>query len=744
MANRRRRNESGMALLVAVLATIVILGAVGVVVHRVHSVKVHTDQTMAQIRLSEVCQAGVDLAIESLWNQYLQGNGNTTGNLASYRVFISDRVPNNEDLNRNGIQDEGEFDRNGNGIFEINDPIFLISSDDPRDLASGGRIEEISLSRTDDLTGTDITITVVASLGGITRTAVQTVRVGGELFHGFEYSVLANNINCILCHAEFLSLDMQLASGDPTQYGTFDRIKVASLESTLIRRTEAHSNIAGTLYTRGRVYNMDGSSMSASQLANSKLRGYAFSSDNGKLDQDSGGRMTGTGLVNAGFRADGRLQQFANLYMDYPSDKELMTDGNLPQSFPAPFPDENDNRLVDDSEFDTVMNSANGFIRFDLDPGEVGGSIQGGVAYGVPSGQAYSGSGLPSSSNSALDSLGNNGFYDGNLILVGTENDPIVINNSVAVNGDLIIKGPVKGWGQILVRGNTYVIGDVTYADAPGKFGEATDGTKNGLALSAGGSIMIGDYLTNRAKNDRGDNSTYQGKFINTRVANQSVRCRNGTYTQVGYFDSGVTDMGWANGSEGMFSFTTSELMLFNRMEYQKSQTDPNYTPRYYRIRPTQPIYQYVGNDEHAITYFDPNVEIIPDTSNAVIHDLNPKDYWITEDLLRQFWFQDEMSRTSKRPFKFDGLLYCNNSIFAITRSFDRHRSNTYGEMQIRGSVVTADLGMLIPGKDFSVPRDGLKLYYDKRVNDFFRVEDTTRVQFRRIVFRQLQSGQEA
>jgi hypothetical protein len=56
--------------------------------------------------------------------------------------------------------------------------------------------------------------------------------------------------------------------------------------------------------------------------------------------------------------------------------------------------------------------------------------------------------------------------------------------------------------------------------------------------------------------------------------------------------------------------------------------------------------------------------------------------------------------------------------------------------MVIRGSVVTADLGMLIPGKDFSVPRNGLKLYYDKRVNRFFRVEDTSQVQFRRVVCR--------
>lgn len=104
---------------------------------------------------------------------------------------------------------------------------------------------------------------------------------------------------------------------------------------------------------------------------------------------------------------------------------------------------------------------------------------------------------------------------------------------------------------------------------------------------------------------------------------------------------------------------------------------------------------------------------------------------------MRHFWFADEMTRPSSgRPWLFDGLLYSNNSIFCITRSSDRHNSNARGQMVIRGSVVTADLGVLVPGPDFSVPRDALDLYYDKRVADFLRVEDTTRVAFARLVYR--------
>jgi hypothetical protein len=56
--------------------------------------------------------------------------------------------------------------------------------------------------------------------------------------------------------------------------------------------------------------------------------------------------------------------------------------------------------------------------------------------------------------------------------------------------------------------------------------------------------------------------------------------------------------------------------------------------------------------------------------------------------------------------------------------------------MIVRGSIVTADLGVFVPGKDLSSSRDALKLYYDPRVNDFFRIEDTTRVEFSRTVYR--------
>ncbi len=734
-----RNREEGMALVLVILAVIVILGAITVVVNRVQTAKLRTDHAVTQTRLDEVCKAGVDLAVERLWNQYVTGNGNTTGNLASYLVFLDGFIPNNEDVNGNGTQDGDEWDMNGDGNFEVNGPVTFVSSEANKILGSGEQIQSVTLSRTDDLTGSTITVRSTGRVGVETKTMVQTVRTAGQLFRGFEYGVLANNINCIMCHAKVIPLDLFRNAGNAAAYGTFDRVKVAALESLMIRTSEdIGTRFAGTTYTRGSVYNQTGSLMNGSAIAGSTFKGYHFSSTNGKVTQDSSGNMTTTNLSNATNGTNGKLNQFANLYLNYPTDDTLMTDGDLPTNFPAPFPDDDGDRNVSGTEFDKVIYSANGSISFQLDPSEVTGTVQAGVAYGVPAGATYTGTSLPTASNSAIDQLSQDGTYDGNLILIGTVDDPIVIDKKVAVNGDLIIKGKVKGWGQIYTKGNVYVAGDVTYDDAPGEFGLADDGTKNGFALTAGGSIMIGDYLTIRAKDHDKDTGKFPGGgYIDVRTANKNQTLSNSGVNQtvaIGYFDAGVVDAGVAQAKQTEYSFTTSELMLFNQMEYKKKLADSSFKPRYYRIRPTQPLYRYTANDEHAVKYDDAGVSTITNPGDATIHDLNPKDYWVSENQLRNFWYADEMSRPSSgRAWQFDGLLYSNNSIFCVTRSSDRHKSNTRGQMVVRGSIVTADLGVLVPGPDFSVPRTAFNLYYDRRVADFLRVEDTTRVQFTRL-----------
>jgi hypothetical protein len=508
--------------------------------------------------------------------------------------------------------------------------------------------------------------------------------------------------------------------------------------------------VAGSVYTRGRVYQPNGSEYTAAGLASTGFDAYAFSSEDGKITQSATGGMTTTNLANAAKNSDGELLQFANLYMEYPEDAEAQTDGPLPGTFPAPYPDEDGDRVVDDSEFEVIVNTANGSIDFELGVEDPSGAITNGVAYGIPKGGVFTGTTLPESSNSALSALSTDGYYEGNLILVGTDDDPIKIQNTVAIDGDLVIKGPVEGEGKLLVRGNTYIIGDVTYKDAPGEFGVNESGETNAFALVSGGSVMMGDYTTIRGVNHTSYNNdkypTWSQYSIHTRDKNRSNNVTRLSSTQTlkwGYFDPWSTDSNQkVTGKPGhQFSFTMSELQLFNQLELEKAVADSNYTPRFYGLRESQPnnIWLYDAADEHAVHYNDAGVKLLSDylvqkgypldiLNRAAYHYLNPEGNWMSEDQLRQFWYNDEMSRPSSgRDFKFDGLLYSNNSIFNIVRSMERHYSNTKGKMTIRGGVIAADLGMFIPG--------GLKLHYDPRVERFLNVADTEQVVFARAAF---------
>ncbi|HPO15670.1 MAG TPA: hypothetical protein PLI09_19670 [Candidatus Hydrogenedentes bacterium] len=766
----QRKQQKGMALIFVMIAIVVILAALGIVMTNVQSAKHDTDNAYAIITVEEAAQAGVDMAVTRLWSDYIANNGNTTGNWASFRYYLDNvlQIPKNEDLNFNGVRDADEAG-NGDAVFDqyptgYNNrgwampgfPKDLLDPSTQRVLAT---VDSVHIGRYDGVSVATLTVTATASFQGRSRSAVQVLSIGGSAWPGTQFAILANNISCILCHAEFKSLPMEINT-DPTKYGTFDRIKIAALESMLVRKTEAYSNIAGTIYTRGRVYDQNLSEYTASGLAASTFKSYNFRTDNGKIIQNSSGAMSQVSLVNATSNPQGDLNQFANLYMNYPSASDAQTDGPLPQSFPAPYPDENENRLVDDSEFDVIVNSANGRIDFEYGPdAPAGGAITSGVAFGVPTGGAYSDTTLPTASNSALNSLESTGSYDGNLILVGTDDDPIIIDRTVAVDGDLVIKGPIRGYGQILVRGNAYVVGDVTYKDAPGEFGVDEDGNENAFALVAGGSIIMGDYLTVRGVNHtalNGDQYPNWAQYsIHSRSANNSnnVTLRvSGVYKtetlKWGYFDPYSVDPGQATATyQGrQYSFTTSELMLFNNLELTKALADSTYVPRFYGLRESQPnnVYVFDSTEEHAVHYSRSGVKLLSAyltekgypldiLTRAVYQYCNPSGNWMSESTLRNIWFADEATRPSAgRNFKFDGLLYSNNSIWCMVRSKTRHYSNTNGSMDIRGGVLAADLGVFVPGNGSTV---GLNLQYDPRVERFLEVRDTNKVTFNRAAF---------
>lgn len=757
----KRKGNEGIALVFAMMAIIVILGSMGLVMIGLQRARTETNLAYNTVLLEEAAQAGIDIAVEQLWNDYKASSGNTTGNVASYKYYLNNsaEIPINEDLNFNGVKDPGE-EGNGDGNFDtlpsgvgqygksiLAAPVVLKKSGSDKELAT---IETVTVARYDTVYESRLTIRSTATLGGASRTAVQVLRIGGSPFDHGQFAILANNISCILCHADVRSLDLD-KNRDSSLYGTFDRVKIAALESLLVREgAETDSRVAGTVYTRGRVYKPNGSEYTASGIASTTFDGYRFSAEDGKIVQSGTGAMSTTNLANAAKNSDGELAQFANLYMEYPTEAEQQTDGPLPGSFPAPYPDENGDRVVDDSEFDVIVNTANGSIDFEMGEVDPTGSITNGVAYGIPDGGVYTGAALPNSSNSALSALSTDGYYEGNLILIGTNDDPIRIQNTVAIDGDLVIKGPVEGEGKLLVRGNTYIIGDVTYKDAPGEFGVSEDGNTNAFALVSGGSVMMGDYTTIRGVNHSANNSAQYPDWaqysIHTRDKTRTNSVTKSSKTESlkwGYFDPWSTDTNQkVAGKPGhQFSFTMSELQLFNKLEMDKAVADSTYKPRFYGLRESQPnnIWLFDSAEEHAVHYDRAGVKLVSDylvgkglpldiMNRAAYHYLNPKGNWLSEDQLRQFWYDDEMTRPSGgREFKFDGLLYSNNSIFNIVRSMERHYSNTKGKMTIRGGVIAADLGMFVPG--------GLKLLYDPRVERFLNVADTEQVVFARAAF---------
>jgi hypothetical protein len=701
--------NAGMALLTVMILLIGVAGIASVLATRGLAEKNQADHHVFRVRATAAAEAGLEQAVRDVWQGYLDtdpaGDG-SSGSLVQYFAYLDRLAANNEDLNHNGIQDGDEVDADGDGSFESAAAGDLLAN--ARQLGSGARIDQILVDRLDDSTGTSLVVSSLGSFGGVQVTASQQYRVGGERFKGFGFALLANNINCIMCHADFDNVD-RVNNTDPNEYGNFDRIKIASLESLLVRVGSADSTIAGTYYTRGVITDKEGAPLAT--LAGSSVDGYDFDLD-GHLLEDASGDMTQVSMDLAGTDAEGYYDPLGHLYTDYPTVEAEMTDGELPNSFPPVIPDTNGNKYVDQSEFDAVMAS--------LSQGEV----TGGTAFGLPHGTPYGGTGLPSGSNGAAADLSASGSYDGNLILVGTDANPIRIEGKIAVNGDVMISGPIEGTGQIFAKRNMYFAGDTTYADASGSFGESAGGTDNLVAYAAGGNILVGDYLTPKSM---------EMEVWDEKKEHWKVKNADSDVFAPEYLTEAAIDPGGPPNSGTKSSFTMSEVTLFNKMEYTKAQADPSYTPRYYRLRPTDSVYRWTGDKEHGDKY-DENFTAFTPQADAAILDLSPSGDWISELMLKQIWQDDENARAaSGSPFQIDGLLYTNNSIMALARSNNKHKSRTFGQLYVRGGLIASDVGILSAG-DKNTGGRGFVLHYDERVGDFLGIEDIGNLEFTKLI----------
>ncbi len=717
------------------------------------------------------------LTAESMWSGYLAqpSQGGEPGSIDSFRTYLDGLGVTDAGPGGSPAPDDGADMIPLVGLPEV--------KNDPR--LNNVNVDAMNVVRRDVNDSTQLWITVQASTNRgkgivnpvLNRAVQQVYTVEPEDFDGFEYGLLANNVNCVFCHSQFDSVD-RYYNQDPNGFGRFDRIKIGTLESLMLRHDmdgidwyitdqDSDSFVAGSLYVRGAATDHHGSAIG--NWANLTFKPFEFDAK-GKIIQDIWGDMS----VDSFAPAPQPLKPFENLYVDYPTDYGDMVDGSLPVAFPAPIPDNGgvdpstglktnagaSNKLVDDSEFFAVAQKAEGAITAGIittvGPGET-----------VDTVAEYSYALTVGNTSSVQQSVGSN------LILSGTKQNPITIDGTVAIDGDVIINGWVKGEGSLIVRGNIYIPTDLQYLDGkkylssdlpgaptgPRTFGISQDGTKNALGLAAGGNIMIGDY---------------------SKPAALQV---DGTYVVPDKYAYVSGD------SDGEWNFVLAELSLFNRAEWAKTQpflpgpgedkaspTVPNpdyvagYVPRYYTFGEGDnvPIYNlgdiyfdattgtWVGDEEVPLSWnldmlsvADPDDTANPllynldGTPKAVVRQLTPTDGWITDWMYKLSIEYFEDSRVLYDPMRLDGLLYTNNAIFSLT-----HRiSPMAGRMVVNGALVCADLGLLAPG--FPNPSGvgtknnppgspyatGLQLNYDRRVKDMLNVANPWQVKIKRTLW---------
>ncbi len=435
-----------------------------------------------------------------------------------------------------GTQQPRKKRRKGKDIREV---VKLPKKVSGRDEFHSVDVDGLSITRTDTFDQVRLVFEVTVSIpdvratgnerGILDKTVQEAFVIQAGEWDGMEYALLANNINCIMCHTD-IDNAARYYNEDPLRFGTFDRVKLGSIESMQFR-SDPHSTVAGSLYLQGHGLKSDGSKLT--NWASLNLKTSEFNTD-GKLVQDQWGNLKNENLVPADAIDPQALE---NLYLAY-GEGGQQPDGFMPETFPSPFPDNGGfdfatgkvvkenagNRIVDKSEFMATVSGSDG-------------SISGGAINVLGAGQKITTQAQLDNFMNPSDSTVLPSISEGTVFLKGTEDNPIMLNGDVAIDGDVVLMGVVKGRGAIRASGNVYMPTDVTYLDGQGvggsrTFGVAQDGGENALAIASGGNVMVGN----------------------------------------------IFHPAWGNGpatngeSSGSYNFIMEELALFNRMEWMKSQ----------------------------------------------------------------------------------------------------------------------------------------------------------------------------
>lgn len=122
-----------------------------------------------------------------------------------------------------------------------------------------------------------------------------------------------------------------------------------------------------------------------------------------------------------------------------------------------------------------------------------------------------------------------NKTFNGNVVLVGTADDPIRLDKDIYVTGDVVIKGVVTGRGAIYAGRNVYIAGNVQTANPPDPVNTGVcsgvsnpdicaqrnvAAGKDELRIAARSNIVVGDYTRFRGTTTRTADDRQSAEFM--------------------------------------------------------------------------------------------------------------------------------------------------------------------------------------------------------------------------------------
>lgn len=546
------------------------------------------------------------------------------------------------------------------------------------------------------------------------------------------FAVLGNNANCIFCHTQISSLEaayndkgillnlLSLTTPDQRKTALLDkqRVKLAFLENLLTDRvTEMQSFMTGTIYTRGttNVVTRDNTLNAVPLKTIDKQSTSLLSSDVAKT-------LTELDVVDCRSLCEKRHGLF---YKNYPLRNGA--DGSVPETFPMLIADANNNRQIEHSEWRDAVASE-----------DSSGTLKGGnktilVTKAVDERDLQ----LHSSTLQTVATLASSESVDGvqgNVVLEGTATKPLVIEGTVYVNGDVVLRGAITGDGKIVARGNVYITSDVTYAcdddsqDSNWRASRSTSCLYNKpenlprLGVVAGKNILVGAYMTPA--------TSAKGK-----PTDQLTRL-NFSDTSADEMARWFVDTGASLEEPQLLSYTMVQIALFNESEYQKAKTSSNYTPRFYRLRDDGAVFRCgkgfsSTKEDYCKTYAeltDLSASALTNTSDkailerATVLSATPSNAWLGTDAqtselaLRAQWVKSVEGSRPPNALHLDGLYYTPNAIFGNLPA----TSSTQGKLLLNGSLAAADIALLTPA--------GLTINNDERLSGMLDISRPTHV----------------